>query len=166
MHSPRAREILLDPVHLLAFGFGTGLAPRAPGTFGTVVGVPIAFALAFAPPWWRAAIIVVLFVIGIGLCGASARRLGIHDHPGIVFDEIVGYLVTFAIATAIVGFNWPALVASFVLFRLFDIVKPWPIGWLDARVGGGTGIMLDDAVAGIYAGGIWLGISTWIPLIH
>ncbi|HET6656069.1 MAG TPA: phosphatidylglycerophosphatase A [Gammaproteobacteria bacterium] len=166
MNSPHVPEILRSPVHLLAFGFGAGLAPRAPGTFGTLVAVPIAWALAYLSTGWHAAIIVALFVAGIGICGASARRLGVHDFSGIVFDEMVGYLITLIIATALAPFNWPALAAGFVLFRFFDILKPWPIGWLDRRIGGGTGIMLDDAVAGLYAGGIWLGITQWIPLIH
>lgn len=166
MNSPRAREILRSPVHLLAFGFGAGLAPRAPGTFGTLVAVPIAWALAGLAVWWHVTVIALLFATGIAICGASARRLGVHDFSGIVFDEIVGYLITLIIATATAPLHGLALAAGFVLFRIFDILKPWPIGWLDRRVGGGLGIMLDDAVAGIYAGGIWLGITQWIPLIH
>lgn len=159
-------RILRDPVHLMAFGFGSGLAPRAPGTFGTLVAVPVAYALALLPTLWHAAVIVLLFVAGVWICGTSARRLGVHDFSGIVFDEIVGYLITLAIATAAVPFNWLAVIAGFVLFRIFDIAKPWPIGWLDRHVGGGTGIMLDDVAAGIYAGVIWWGISQWIPQIY
>ena len=90
---------------------------------------------------------VVVALAGIWICGWSAARLGVHDHPGIVWDEIAGYLVTMTLAPA--GLGW--LVAGFVLFRVFDILKPWPIGWLDRRVGGGLGIMLDDLVAGIFA---------------
>ncbi|HET7674060.1 MAG TPA: phosphatidylglycerophosphatase A [Gammaproteobacteria bacterium] len=155
-----AAEILRDPVHILAFGFGAGLFPRAPGTAGTLVAVPIAIGIAMLGWPWRAAVIVALFLIGIWICGASARRLGVHDHSGIVFDEIAGY----QIALGIGGFNWASLVACFILFRLFDIAKPWPIGWLDRRIGGGFGIMVDDALAAIYAGAAWLLISRWIPL--
>ncbi|HET6724782.1 MAG TPA: phosphatidylglycerophosphatase A [Gammaproteobacteria bacterium] len=158
----RPLGILRDPVHLLAFGFGAGLSPRAPGTVGTVIAVPVAFGLALLPPWWRAAVIALMFAAGIALCGTSARRLGVHDHSGIVWDEIVGYLIAVAVAVAIAPFNWITLGAAFVLFRIFDILKPWPIGWLDRRVGGGFGIMVDDALAGIYAGVIWLIISLWI----
>lgn len=155
---PRVADILRDPVHLLAFGFGAGLAPRAPGTFGTLVAVPIAYGLALLPPWWRGGVIVALCIVGIWICGQSARRLGVHDYSGIVFDEIAGYQVAFAIAP----FSLLSLGTCFVLFRFFDIVKPSPIGWLDRHVGGGIGIMLDDIVAGIYAGVIWLAIAQWI----
>lgn len=155
-----ARRIFRDPIHCLAFGFGAGLSPRAPGTVGTVLGVPVAIGLAALAPPWRAGVIIALFVLGVWLTGASARRLGVHDHSGIVFDEIVGYQT----AVAIAGFDWKSLVACFILFRLFDIAKPWPIGWLDRRVRGGLGIMVDDALAGIYAGVAWLLITQWIPL--
>jgi phosphatidylglycerophosphatase A len=91
-----------------------------------------------------------MFIAGCAICGASARRLGVHDHSGIVFDEIVGMLIAAApLLWAAAGFEW--LVVAFALFRLFDIWKPWPIGWLDRRVGGGAGIMLDDVAAAIYA---------------
>ncbi|HET7308246.1 MAG TPA: phosphatidylglycerophosphatase A [Gammaproteobacteria bacterium] len=155
----RAVDILRDPVHLPAFGFGAGLAPRAPGTCGTLVAVPIAFCLALLAPWWRAAVIVALCVAGVWICGHSARRLGVHDYPGIVFDEIAGYQV----AVAIAPFSWITLGVCFVLFRFFDILKPWPVGWLDRHIRGGAGIMLDDIAAGIYAGVLWLVVAQWIP---
>jgi phosphatidylglycerophosphatase A len=89
----------------------------------------------------------VFFAIGVWLCHGTARDLGLADHPGIVWDEIVGYLITMTAAPA--GWTW--IVLGFVLFRLFDIWKPWPISWLDRNIKGGLGIMLDDALAGTYA---------------
>ncbi len=149
------RPDLRRPLHLLAFGFGAGLAPRAPGTFGTGVGVLLYLPLAGLPPaaYWGVTLLVAL--AGIGICGWSSRQLGVHDHPGIVWDEIAGYLVTMAWAPA--GAFW--VVAGFVLFRLFDILKPWPIGWLDRRLGGGLGIMLDDILAGLAALACLQGLS-------
>ena len=139
---------LLDPVHLLAFGFGAGLAPRAPGTFGTLVAV--------VPAWWcfglpwpvRLGVVAAVVAVGVWICGASARRLGVHDHPGIVLDEVAGLLLT-ALAVPEKSFFWFSL--AFVLFRIFDILKPWPIRDVDHRLGGGTGIMLDDLMAAVYA---------------
>ena len=134
---------------LLAFGFGSGLAPRAPGTFGTLVGVAFCWML----QGWSTALYVGVLVgvaaVGVPICGAAARRLGVHDHPGIVWDEIAGYLLTMLPAPP----GWVPLLTGFVLFRLFDISKPWPVRWLDRNVGGGAGIMLDDLAAGFLAGG-------------
>ena len=102
-----------------------------------------------ALPWWGFALLVLLsFVLGVWLCEVTARNLGVHDHPGIVWDEFVGYWLTMLFAPA--GWQW--LLLGFILFRIFDIIKPWPIGWIDRRVSGGMGIMLDDVLAGIYAG--------------
>lgn len=149
------RLILTTWEHFIAYGFGAGLAPKAPGTFGTVVGVPFWFLLHWltpAPAEYLAAC-MVLFIFGCWICGESSRLLGLHDAPGIVFDEIVGYLITcvpllYLPATAPI---WPWLIAAFVLFRIFDIIKPWPIRWLDQKVHGGFGIMIDDVLAGIFA---------------
>lgn len=138
---------LRNPVHLLAFGFGSGLAPRAPGTWGTLAAVPLWWALAQTPLWCYLAVTLAVCVAGVWICGRTSRDLGVHDHGGIVWDEIAGFLVTMIAAPV----SWPAVLAGFALFRLFDIVKPWPIGWLDARVGGGAGIMVDDLLAGVYA---------------
>jgi phosphatidylglycerophosphatase A len=135
------------PTQVLAFGFGAGLAPRAPGTFGTLVAIPLYLALAPLPMAVYLAITALLFGFGVWLCGRVARDLGVHDHGGIVWDEIVGLLITMAAGYA----GFASLAAGFILFRLFDIWKPWPIGWLDRQVHGGFGIMLDDAVAGLYA---------------
>lgn len=136
-----------DPVHLLAAGFGTGLAPRAPGTAGTLAGVLLYLALAALPLPVYLALSLGLFLLGVWICGRAARDLNAHDHPSIVFDEMIGYLVTMAGAPS--GIGWLAL--GFVLFRFFDIVKPWPISLLDRKVPGGFGIMLDDLAAGLLA---------------
>jgi phosphatidylglycerophosphatase A len=139
---------LLDPVHFVAFGFGAGLAPRAPGTFGTLVAVLPAW-WCFSLPWpLRLGVVAAVAAVGVWICGSSARRLGVHDHPGIVLDEIAGLLLA-ALAVPQKSIFWFAL--AFVLFRIFDILKPWPIRDVDHRLGGGAGIMLDDLMAAVYA---------------
>lgn len=138
---------LADPVHFLALGFGSGLAPFAPGTFGSLVGLAIALALAPLGFAWNLAATLLAIVAGIWICGESARRLGVHDHPAIVWDEIAGMMITML---AVPDAWWGAPLA-FVLFRLFDIAKPWPIREIDHGLGGGAGIMLDDVLAGLFA---------------
>lgn len=152
---PLPRPRLSHPLHLLAFGFGAGLAPRAPGTFGTLVGVLLYLPLAGLPLGIYLALTLGVILAGIGICGWSARALAVHDHPGIVWDEIAGFLLTMLGAPS--GMAW--VMAGFVLFRLFDILKPWPIGWLDRHVGGGLGIMLDDVLAGLAAWACLQGLS-------
>jgi len=152
-----ARTVFTDPVHFLAFGFGAGLAPRAPGTCGTLVAVPIWLALSgFGMPL-RITAVAVICLAGFWLCGESARRLGEHDHPGIVWDEIAGFLL--AMLAAPRGWIWVA--AGFGLFRLFDIWKPWPIRDLDRGMSGGIGIMMDDLVAGLFAAAVMLAARHW-----
>lgn len=139
-------RLLADPIHLIALGFGTGLLPRAPGTWGSALALPFAWLLLQAPWSWRLATVVVAVAAGVWICGESARRLGIHDHPGIVWDEIAAMLaLTLGLPP---GGVW--LAAAFVLFRAFDIAKPWPIRDVDHRLTGGAGIMLDDLVAAAY----------------
>jgi len=144
---PTPSSIWRNPVHFLAFGFGSGAVPVAPGTFGTLVAVPLYWLLAGYPLWLYLPVTVLLFAVGIWLCDVTSRDLGVHDHSGIVWDEIVGYLLTMTALPRTV--TWA--IAGFVLFRLFDIWKPWPIRWADRRITGGLGIMLDDILAGIYA---------------
>lgn len=141
-----AREVFTSPVHFLAFGFGSGLAPKAPGTFGTLAAVPLYLALSQLPLSIYLLATILISVVGIWICGRSSELLGVHDHGGIVWDEFAGLLVTLIALPS--GLVW--LVLGFILFRFFDIVKPWPIGWLDARIPGGAGIMVDDLVAGLY----------------
>jgi len=145
--APLPSSIWTDPLLLLACGLGSGAARFAPGTFGTLAAIPLYWFMQPLPLLYYAVLTVVLFIIGVGLCGYAARKLGVHDHPGIVWDEVVGYLITMFMAPA--GIIW--IVIGFVLFRLFDIWKPWPIAWVDAKVAGGFGIMIDDVLAGIYA---------------
>jgi phosphatidylglycerophosphatase A len=142
-----AKLSLTNPVHFLALGFGSGLAAKAPGTFGTLAAVPLYLLLAQLSLPWYLAIAVFCSVIGIYICGKAAKDMGVHDHGAIVWDEVAGLLITMIAAPQ--GVIW--LVIGFGLFRFFDIVKPWPIRWLDAKVHGGFGIMIDDVLAGVFA---------------
>ena len=146
--TPRpSSQALRDPVQLLALGFGFGLVPRAPGTAGSLVGLAAAILAAQWGAWVAVAITTVVVVAGVWICGEGARRLGVHDHPAIVWDEIAGMMI--AMLAAPPGWGWTAL--AFALFRAFDIIKPWPIREIDHAMGGGAGIMLDDVMAGILA---------------
>jgi len=142
-------SVFRNPVHFLAFGLGSGAAPVAPGTFGTLAAVPLYLLLDLLPLNVYLIVLILSFALGIWLCGKTSRALGVHDHGGIVWDEFVGFWLTMVAAPP--GWQW--LVLGFVLFRFFDIVKPFPIGWLDRKITGGLGIMVDDAVAGSFA---WL----------
>lgn len=147
------------PVCFLGFGFGSGLAPFAPGTFGTLPALPIAFILHLIgiSGWWLVAFCAILFVWGIRICSQTERELGIYDYGGIVWDEIVAMMTVLAF----VPFKWTWWLAAFLVFRFFDAVKPWPIKWLDARLHGGLGIMLDDIVAAVFT--VWaLKIGAWL----
>lgn len=136
-----------NPIHFLAFGLGSGAAPKAPGTFGTIAGLFIYWLLpAMTVPVYLV-FLVLTFVFGVWICGRTAEDIGVHDHGGIVWDEFVGLWL----ALLFVPPGWMWLVAGFLLFRFFDILKPWPIAWCDRHVEGGMGIMLDDVLAGIMA---------------
>jgi phosphatidylglycerophosphatase A len=163
---PPRELILKTPEHLIAFGFGAGLAARAPGTFGTLVGLPFFLALYWLP-WPGYAIgAAVLFIFGCWVCGESARLLGVHDYGGIVFDEIVGFVIAAAPLVywrPVTALGLAAgLAAAFVLFRIFDIFKPWPIRWFDGHVHGGFGIMLDDVIAAIFSAVVLAGLLHWL----
>jgi len=140
---------MTNPVHILAFGFGSGLMPKAPGTFGTLA--------AIVPWFWLNQLSLITYIIvlsaailiGIYLCDKTSSDLGVHDHSGIVWDEFCGLWLTMIAVPATA--QW--VIVGFLLFRFFDILKPWPINWLDKQVHGGLGIMLDDLLAGVYA---WL----------
>lgn len=141
------KTIFSNPIHWLAFGFGSGLLPKAPGTWGTIVAIPLWYLLSsLTLPRYLLATLC-LSIIGIWICEQSSKKLGVHDHPGIVWDEFCGYFVTMIALPA----TWQWALAGFVLFRFFDIVKPWPIKWLDTKVKGGFGIMIDDIIAGIFS---------------
>lgn len=141
------QRVFTDPANFFAFGLGSGLSPVMPGTVGTLAAVPF-YVLMAAQAWWLYALItVVAAVIGIYLCGKAAHNFNVHDHPGIVWDEFVGYWITMFL----VPFSWQWMLIGFVIFRIFDMVKPWPISVADKKVHGGFGIMFDDVLAGIAA---------------
>lgn len=136
------------PHQFLAFGLGSGAAPYAPGTFGTLAAIPFYLLLAlYTSLWMYAFIVFVLFFFGVWLCDRTERDLGTHDHSGIVWDEFIGYFVTMFM----VPLHWWWVVAGFLLFRLFDIWKPFPVRQFERRFAGGFGVMIDDVIAGLYA---------------
>ena len=148
MIAPTLPFMLHHPAHFIALGFGAGLAPFAPGTFGTLVAIPIALALErYAGDTGFALAIVVLFVVGTWASGVTGRALGVPDHGSIVIDEVVAFLLVLFFA----GLTPLRIAFAFALFRLFDIVKPPPIRQLDAALKNGVGVMLDDLVAAGYA---------------
>ena len=136
-----------NPIHFLAFGLGSGAAPKAPGTFGTLAAIPLWFLFADLDLIPYLMVVGISFIVGCWLCGKTSEDLGVHDHGGIVWDEFVGLWITYLALPE----GWLWILIGFVLFRFFDILKPWPIGWVDKRVSGGFGIMLDDLLAGVMA---------------
>ena len=140
--------MLRSPMHLLSLGFGSGLSPHAPGTMGTLVAVPMYLLLSRLDLIVYLMVILGGFVLGIYACQYTSKALGVHDHSGIVWDEIIGYWITMI---AIPSLTWQWILAGFVLFRFFDIVKPWPVNLADKHLSGGFGIMFDDVLAGLYA---------------
>lgn len=160
----RERVSMKNPVHFLALGFGSGLIPFMPGTFGSLAALPLLLLSANAPVWSFIGFTVIASLVGIYLCGKTADDMQVHDHGSIVWDEIAGMFVTFLF----VPITAPTLLIGFVLFRIFDILKPWPIGVIDKRLHGGTGIMLDDLIAGAMACGcmhismtLWPALTMW-----
>lgn len=147
---PGWRDLRRDPVLLLACGFGSGLAPRAPGTAGSLLGALLWLALVAPLPWPVRTIVVAIAIAGgVWLCSAAVARLGgVRDHPSIVWDEIAGVWL----ALWLVPPGWPGWLAALVAFRVLDIAKPWPINLADRRLGGGLGVMADDVLAGLFAG--------------
>lgn len=146
------QAFIKHPVHWLALGFGSGLTPKAPGTAGTLVAIPLIYLTATQPISVKLLVLFILIIAGIWICDKSAKLLGVHDHGAIVWDEIAGYYMTMVF----LPFSGLSLLLGFAAFRLFDIFKPWPIKQLDAHVQGGLGIMLDDLVAAVFAGALIL----------
>jgi len=140
-------ELLKRPACLFAYGFGSGLAPKAPGTFGTLAAIPLYLLLQELSLLTYLTVIVAAFIVGIWFCQQAVNWLQQEDPSAVVWDEFVGYWVTMIAAPA--GWHW--ILVGFVLFRLFDILKPWPISWCDKNLHGGFGIMLDDVLAGVMA---------------
>jgi phosphatidylglycerophosphatase A len=157
---PDGHFLLAHPAHFIALGFGSGLASKAPGTFGSLAGVLLFWVLAQSGPDLAALLIFIAlcFVIGIWACAQTGRKLGAADHGSIVWDEIVA--VWWVLAFTPAGWLW--WLAAFGLFRFFDILKPWPIRWFDTRFKNGFGVMFDDLLAALYTllvikGWQWLG---------
>jgi phosphatidylglycerophosphatase A len=165
MTNPKSRLSMTNPWHLLATGFGSGLSPVVPGTMGTLASVPFYLLLAQLPLTLYIVVVIAASLIGIKICQVTSNDMQVHDHGSIVWDEFAGFWITMLIVPVLQlpVFEWKWLLAGFVLFRFFDMVKPWPIGWLDKRVHGGLGIMLDDLVAGVMSAlalalvGYWAG---------
>jgi phosphatidylglycerophosphatase A len=151
MSDPNSRHFSLrNPIHFLALGFGSGLLRPGPGTWGTLVAVPLYLLFIEMNRFGLngyLAVTSLAFIVGIFLCGKTAEDAGVHDHSAIVWDEIVGFFI----ALTALPFSWENLVLAFVLFRLFDIFKPWPIKTIDQQLKGGFGIMFDDVIAGALA---------------
>ncbi|MGA7179534.1 MAG: phosphatidylglycerophosphatase A [Thiobacillaceae bacterium] len=147
MSQPNVRFLLSHPAHFIALGFGSGLAPKAPGTFGTLAAFPLFWLVRLTSLPEQLGIVAAAILIGIWACDLTGRHLGVHDSGHIVWDEIAAFVLVliFTPQSAV----WMAY--AFGLFRLFDIWKPFPIGWLDRRIRGGPGVMLDDLLAAGYA---------------
>lgn len=150
-----ANKVWQDPAYFIAFGFGSGLMPTAPGTWGTLAAIPL-YLLMINTHWSiYLALTALAFVLGVWVCDMVSREMGIHDYKGIVWDEVVGYMLTMFMAPH--GISW--MIIGFILFRIFDIWKPQPIGYVDQKVHGGLGIMLDDVLAAIPAWIIMQGLA-------
>jgi len=144
-----SKKVWRDPAYFVAFGFGSGLMPVAPGTWGTLAAIPVYLLLVGHSLLVYLAFTFLAFCLGVWISDKVSRELGLHDYSGIVWDEIVGYLLTMTMAP--IGLFW--MLTGFLLFRLFDIWKPQPIRWIDEKIKGGLGIMLDDLLAALPA---WL----------
>ncbi len=144
---PTFKQTCTDPIYFLALGFGSGLSPKAPGTCGSLVALIIYVPLSLLPVFAYLAYILLAFMLGVYICGVAANRLDVKDPGAIVWDEFVGMWIALIIAPE----GWSYLVLAFLLFRLFDIFKPWPVDYLDRNIEGGLGVMMDDVAAGIYA---------------
>ena len=147
MSQPNFKLLLSQPAHFCSLGFGSGLAPKAPGTFGTIVGLPLFWLIAGYTFNAQLLIIAALFIVGIYCCDKTGKALGVADHGAIVWDEIVAMMLVLAFSPP----SWLDWVVAFLLFRLFDIWKPFPIRQLDAKLKNGFGVMFDDLLAAIYA---------------
>jgi phosphatidylglycerophosphatase A len=145
--APIPEKVWQDPLYFIAFGFGTGTIPFAPGTFGTLIAVPFYLLMAGLHPLSYLIVLFVVIALSVWICDKVTKEIGVEDHQGMCLDEVVGYLVTMYHAP----FGWPWMLFGFVLFRLFDIWKPWPISLADKRVHGGFGIILDDVLAGLFS---------------
>lgn len=152
--SANSQFVFGDAGHFFAYGCGLGLVPRMPGTAGTLAAFPLYWGASFFALWIQWLVFAALFAAGIWLCGRAGAALGKHDDGGIVLDEIAAFYAVLLLTPA--GVVWQA--AAFVLFRFFDALKPPPINWLDKNIGGGFGVMIDDAAAACCALGVLHGV--------
>ena len=153
MANPDIKFLLAHPAHFFALGFGSGLLPKAPGTFGTLVGFPLFWLIFNYSFSTQLMIIALLFLFGVYVCDKTGRDLGVSDHGTIVWDEIVAMMLMLTIA----HLHWLTCLLAFLLFRLFDIWKPFPISYFDAKLKNGFGVMFDDLLAALYAmASMWL----------
>lgn len=146
-HDHNVKITIKTPMQFFASGFGSGCAPVAPGTFGTVASIPFWLLLSFLSPISYVIAVVAIFLLGWYVSEKASQELNVHDHGGIVIDEFVGFFITMFL----VPFSWVNILLGFILFRIFDVIKPWPIKVIDQKVKGGFGIMIDDVFAGIMA---------------
>ncbi len=154
------RTIWTNPIHFISCGFGSGAIRFAPGTMGTIIAIPFYLLLRHFSPLHYLLVLIAGLIIGILITSKTAKDFGVHDHRAIVWDEIIGYWMTMFLVP--MKHNWAWIVVGFFLFRLFDIWKPWPIGWVDHHIKGGIGIMIDDVLAALYAWVILQLIIFWI----
>lgn len=136
-----------NPYHFIAFGFGSGAMPFAPGTCGTLAAIPFYLLLSRLSLWNYVLTTVIFIGIAIYVCGRTCKEVGEKDCPSVVLDEFAGFFITMIAAPK----SWIWIIIGFILFRIFDIWKPTPISWIDANLSGGWGVVLDDVIAGIYA---------------
>ncbi|MGF1725052.1 phosphatidylglycerophosphatase A [Photobacterium nomapromontoriensis] len=158
MENPIDKINLKNPWHLLATGFGSGLSPIVPGTMGTLAAIPLYLLIVQLPFAGYLLVILLAGLVGITICQKTSDDMGVHDHGSIVWDEFVGFWITMAIAPVV---SWQWILAGFILFRFFDMLKPWPISWLDKHIHGGFGIMIDDILAGFMAMIALWGVGYW-----
>lgn len=156
---PFPPTIWTNPIHFLAFGFGAGTLPIAPGTWGTLIAIPLYLLVCHLPIVIYSAITLIIILAGIWICDVAEKVTGVRDHSGIVWDEIAGFFVTMLAVPC--NLFW--ITVGFILFRIFDIWKPLPIRWLDQHINGGLGIMVDDIIAAIYA---WIVLQVMVQFVH
>ena len=147
MQKALVKKVFSNPIYFIAFGFGSGLSPFAPGTCGTLVAIPLYYFMQSLSLVNYSLVLLLAILIGIWICDVTERDMGIHDYSGIVWDEVCGFGLTMWAAPQ----GWLWIVIGFFLFRLFDIVKPWPIAWMDRKLPRGFGVMVDDLMAAVYA---------------
>ncbi|QLK87266.1 phosphatidylglycerophosphatase A [Arsenophonus endosymbiont of Aphis craccivora] len=163
MTDAKSRLKLSNPWHLLATGFGSGLSPIIHGTMGSLAAIPFWLLMYWLLPVWLCWFIILFgFVVGIVICQRTSDDMQVHDHGSIVWDEFIGMWMTLMVIPLV---SWQWVLIVFVLFRFFDMLKPWPIGWFDRQVGGGLGIMLDDIIAAIFAMVIVAALAHWLPVL-